>query len=196
MKQSVLLMALFASCLPMGQDVLAAKPPGAGGGGGGNGGGNGGGDDPTYLISVDPHDPPLAVNSPLYDPPEGCLGSNPTVTLWTHMPKHECATLTTSDGYQLTDDIHILAQVDENTGDIVSVRINGQDVIGKAGLHHKSDLIAVIPQTPNLSGDFTLHVDADDIMIWKCNTHVPKPNTVCDVPVGTVSLGDLIFVIQ
>ncbi len=172
-----------------------------GGDGGGGGGGGGGGDDDTsdatYLISVDPHEP---VNSPVYDPPEGCLGTNPDqkgsgVSLDVVMPKHECATVVTSEGYLLTDDIRVWVTTDDN-GDIVSVQLIGQDVVGREGLQHRSDLIQVAPQTPNLSGDFTLHVDADNVTIWKCDAHRIKRNTNCDVDVGTISMGDFTYILQ
>lgn len=175
------------------------------GGGDGGGGGGGGGDDDTsnatYLISVDPHDPPDTVNSPLYDPPADCLGTNPdqkgsSVSIDVVMPRHhECATVVTSEGYLLTDDIRIWVTTDNN-GDIVSVQLIGQDVIGSEGLQHRSDLIQVTPQTPNLSGDFTLHVDADNVTIWKCDAHRIKRNTNCDVDVGTISMGDFTYILQ
>lgn len=166
----------------------------------GGGGGGGGGDDsgsPTYLISVDSHASLEPVSTP-YDPPEDCLGTNPNASepvFWVDMPKHECSTLVTSQGYLLTDDIRIRVNRDGN-GDLVSVEVTGQDIIGKKGLVHTSGAIAITPQTPNLTGDFTLHVDADNVTIWKCNTHTLKPNTRCDVPVGTVSLGDFTYVLQ
>jgi hypothetical protein len=177
------------------------KGPHAGDPGCDSGGGDGGGAaDPIYLISVDSHAGASPI-SPLYDPPEDCLGTNPDqkgpgVVFAVVMPRHhECTTVVTSEGYLLTDDIRIAVNTDGN-GDIVSVRVNGQDIIGKEGLQHQSDVIAVAPQTPNLSGDFTLHVDADNVTIWRCNTHTLKPNTRCEVPVGTISLGDITYVLQ
>lgn len=179
--------------LAVSPGVFAAK---GGNGGGHNGGGGGGTGDPVYAISLDPHPGAAATQSPLYDPPADCLGSNPDlkgpgVEFSVFFPRHDlCATVTTSDGTTLTDDVHIRVDTDA-AGDIVSVRLDGQDVIGSAGIVFISDDIPVVPQTPNLSGDFTVHVDADDVQVWKCDTHTLKPKTTCSVPTGTIAVGDL-----
>jgi len=195
---------VFTAVLIVGLAAAGHAAPGGGKGKPDNGGDDGsddGSSSATYLISVDPHDPADTPISPLYDPPADCFGTNPEqkgggVALDVVMPRHhECATVVTSEGYLLTDDIRIWVNTDSN-GDIVSVQLIGQDIIGTEGLQHRSDLIPVAPQTPNLSGDFVLHVDVDNVTIWKCDTHRIKGNTRCDIDVGTISMGDFIYILQ
>lgn len=177
MKHSVSWIVVLASGLLLTSGVTA-KPPG---------GGNI--DVSYYWISVDPH-PGSDPVSPIYDPPGDCLGWNPGPVFWVDMPREECSTVVTSEGHLVYDHIRLIVKTDANR-DIVSVQLRGGD---SAGRLHMSDEIAVDPQTPNMTGDFTLHVDADEVTVWGCNGSLKSKKFVCADPVGTISLGDFHYV--
>ena len=103
-----------------------------------------------------------------------------------------CATLTTSLGNTLTDDIFIVT-VKNKSGDIIGVQLFGQDIIGDNGIAHESDVLEVDPTVQPDALGFTLHVHAANVDLWKLDTHRPmnKSNRV-DI-VGTFSLGDVIY---
>lgn len=75
-------------------------------------------------------------------------------------PRHDpCATVTTSTGYQLTDDVGVT--VNTTKGLITSVQLHGQDVIGEEGVMHESEVFPITPPVTPSAGGFTLHVHAD-----------------------------------
>jgi hypothetical protein len=137
----------------------AAPPPGKGGGK----------DKVTFEVSV------VNPEATLYDVPTylpTCTATSGGNNSYTALfDRHDlCATVTTSTGYQLTDDIVI--QVNTTQGLITSVQLRGQDVIGEEGIMHESETVAITPPvTPSTSG-FTLHVHVDNLPIWKLTRHL------------------------
>lgn len=104
-------------------------------------------------------------------------------------PDHDpCATVTLDSGYRLTDTVMVRANTDSN-GNIVSVQLRGQDVIGKAGIMHETEVIQVVPTFPSSLG-FTIHVDRDNIPVWKLSRH--RDGSRVEI-VGYISLGDLVY---
>lgn len=103
----------------------------------------------------------------------------------------ECQDLTTSTRAQLTDDIVVKVSLNSD-GKIFRIQVTGQDVIGTEGLWHRSDPIDVAPTDP-LPGGFTIHVHAMGVQLWKCDTHLLKKQTKCDVDAGTFSIDDMIY---
>ena len=102
-------------------------------------------------------------------------------------PRHDpCAIVTTSTGYQLTDDIRFVV-TKNRSGQITAVLLRGQDVIGKEGIMHESEAITSL--IPTTSG-FTLHLDVDNLPIWKLTNHLGGKRTLI---VGYINLGDLVY---
>ena len=120
-----------------------------------------------------------------------CSAQTPEGAYGAVFPRHDpCATVTTSTGYRLTDDIRFLVPTNRS-GQTISVQLRGQDVIGKVGIMHESELITIDPPfTPPTSGGFTLHLDVDNLPIWKLTHHLGGKRTVI---VGYISLGDLVY---
>jgi hypothetical protein len=162
--------------------------PGCDGGGGGGGSG--------IIFSVSFVGDPLAPGSNLFLP--SCTAQTPassgnSFATTAIFPRHDlCATLTTSDGATLTDDI-IIQTVTTRSGDVVGVRVTGQDVIGEAGIAHESDVLDVVPIILPDGVGFTLHVHAVDVDLWKLDTHLRKKKSKRVKHVGTFSLGDMIY---
>lgn len=133
-------------------------------------------------------------DSPMYLPTcsaETRDQSGPGVTFNAWFPRHDsCATVTTSTGYQLTDDISFLVNQD-SSGNIVSLTLRGQDVIGMEGIAHESEEVIPVnaPIVPLDSG-FVIHVHRDHLPIWKLSKH--RGGKRVEI-VGEVSLGDLIY---
>lgn len=187
-------MALLAAATALAGTPVQAGP----GGGGGSTSGT------TFSVEVAAHPAhpdtsgaslwvPLNGSSPCRGWSAGTSVPKPDYTArWRVDGVHlDCQDLTTSTGAQLTDDI--VAKVSLNSsGKVVSVRISGQDVIGAAGLLHRSDPMIVAPTDPR-AGGFTIHVHATDVRLWKCNTHLLGKQTTCNVPAGTFSLDDMIY---
>lgn len=196
--RKITLAAAALACAAAPALALAlAPPPDKGGGGGGGSTGT------EFWVEV-ADDPAFESGGALWVPMDGdspCLGwsagtsgAKPDYNArWRVDGVHlECQDLTTSTGHQLTDDIVVKVMLN-SAGQIHRIRVSGQDVIGSEGWWHQSDEIDVAPTTPSNSG-FTIHVHAKDVQMWKCNTHLLKKNTKCDVDVGTFSIDDMIYV--
>jgi hypothetical protein len=109
-------------------------------------------------------------------------------------PRHDlCATLTTSFGATLTDDI-IIQTVTNRSGDVTGVQVTGQDIIGEDGISHESDVLPVTPIVMPEGLSFTLHVHAADVELWKLDTHRPMKKSKRVEFVGTFSLADMIYI--
>lgn len=146
--------------------------------------------DPIYKVDVIAHNADLFV-APLYLPTCSAFTRDqkgPGVNYSAWFTRHDlCATVTTSTGYKLTDDISLRVVTDN--GVIVSVQLRGQDVIGKQGIAHETELVPVTPVIPVESG-FILHVDVDNIPVWKLDRHLGGKRVEI---VGYISLGDLVY---
>jgi len=140
---------------------------------------------PIYKVDVTAHD--YAFTAPTYLPTCSAETKSGTYNAW--FPPHDpCANVTLNTGYQLTDDIMFRVNTD-STGNIVSVQLRGQDVIGKEGIMHETEIVAVTPVFPSSLG-FVVHVDQDNIPVWKLSRH--RDGKRVEI-VGYISLGDLIY---
>ncbi len=92
----------------------------------------------------------------------------------------------------LTDDISLHIGTDSN-GKIISFQLMGQDVIGKVGIIHKSEVVAIDPPVVPSTDGFILHVDTDNIEIWKYNKHRNVGGAKRVAMVGYISVGDLVY---
>ncbi len=111
-------------------------------------------------------------------------------------PRHDpCATLTTSTAATIADDIKIIVSRDKKSGDIVSAHVQGQDTIGSEGLMHISDEMISVPlkATNHPDGSFTVHLHADEVRLWKCDTHLLKHHSVCTELKGMFAIDDLYY---
>ncbi len=107
-------------------------------------------------------------------------------------PRHDlCATVTTSTGRTLTDDIGVT--VNTTKGLITSVQLRGQDVIGEEGIAHESELVALTPPVAPSDAGFTLHVHVDNLPIWKLSRHLGGKRVEI---VGYISLADMVYTPQ
>ena len=161
----------------------------------GKGGGGGGGETEDIIYVVDVvYDPDLHGGfipvAPIY------LPTCPAETKGTYrafFPRHDpCATVVTSTGYELTDDIvlHVLTNQD---GDITSFQLVGQDVIGREGIVHESELVVFDPPVIPSPFGFVLHVDVDNLAIWKLDKHRRTGGAKRVEIVGDISIGDLLY---
>lgn len=108
-------------------------------------------------------------------------------------PRHDlCAMLTTSTGATLTDDI-IIHTITAKSGEITGVQLNGQDIIGEAGIAHESDVIPVDPPALPDAAGFTLHVHGADVALWKLDTHLVSRRSKRVEMIGTFSMDDMIY---
>jgi hypothetical protein len=89
---------------------------------------------------------------------------------------------------ELTDDVILGATV--KGGRITSYQLRAQDVAGKDGIKHESDVIVL--QTPVLpsSGGFTVHLHADRVPVYSLSGHLKGRRTGI---VGYISIGDIIY---
>ena len=92
----------------------------------------------------------------------------------------------------LTDDISLHIGTNSD-GNIISFQLIGQDVIGKEGIIHKSEIVAIDPPVTPSSDGFTLHIDTDNIEIWKYNKHLNVGGAKKVAMVGYISIGDLVY---
>lgn len=130
-------------------------------------------------------------NAPTYLP--SCLAVTHENTFIAVFERHDlCATVTTSEGYKLTDDIGLHVNTNK-AGNIISFQLIGQDVIGREGLIHKSEVVPIEPPVVPSTGGFTLHVDTDNIEIWKYDKHLNTGGAKPIEMVGHISVGDLVY---
>ncbi len=152
-----------------------------------------------YAVSV-VSDPNLQEPaSPLYAPGDSdpsCLANAASSGHLTAVfPRHDlCASLPNSSSPILSDDIVIWVDTDR-VGQVVAVLVDGQDVRGTEGVYHQSELLEVTPDSVEAlpDGSFIVHVHADEVALWKCDTHVSGKETVCDELVGSFAIDDLIY---
>jgi len=146
-----------------------------------------GGSGLVYDVSVERGIDSFSPQEPVFTPT--CLATTPTGGYTARFPRHDpCAVVTTSTGYQITDDISIV--VTTTKGLITSVKLRGQDIIGEDGIMHESEAIPILPPvTPSPSG-FTLHVHADHVPIWKLHNHLGGKRVEI---VGYISLWEMIY---
>jgi hypothetical protein len=134
---------------------------------------------------------PDFLEAPPYLPSCSAETRGGTFSAW--FERHDlCATVTTSTGYTLTDDISLHVNTNK-AGNIISFQLIGQDVIGREGLIHKSEIIAIEPPVVPSTGGFTLHVDTDNIEIWKYDKHLNTGGAKPVEMVGHISVGDLVY---
>lgn len=177
-------------------DAAAAAPckgkhqndPGCGDGGGGGSTG-----DVLYQVDV-ADDTAVGSDAPLYNPACDAFTQEqkgPGVSYWAFFDRHDlCATVTTSTGATLTDDIVIRVFANGN-GEITSLQLTGQDIVGKAGVFHETDVIELdTPVSPSASG-FTLTIDRDAVPIYKCDKHTSCNNRVAVI--GEIALDLMIY---
>ena len=165
------------------------------GGGGGGGGGTGG--NIPQKIGVHRHIG-LGNAADLWRPTDllsTCvMQKNSGNSLSGSFPRHAlCATLTTNSGLFVSDDIIVI--VNANNGGVVQdVQVQGQDVIGTVGIVHISDVVEVDSVDRDADGNVAvIHVHADNVNLHKCDTHVLKRKSVCNILAGVFSIHDLVF---
>lgn len=176
-----LVLPLLLATLPL--QLLAQK---------GKGGSGGGKTTRNYSVAVHNQEG-LEFLMPTYLPTcTATVSSNPARDHNIVFPRHDlCATVTTSSGAQITDDIGI--NVKTTNGLITAVTIYGQDVYGEEGIAHRSETLPINPPVAPSSNGFTLHVHADNVPIWKLSEHLGGERVEI---VGYISIGDITYVPQ
>ena len=166
-------------------------------------GGDGGGDTTTEVIGVHKHSGIMSqylwaptdvpTNNDPSNPEFNCLMTkNSGNNLSGKFPRHDlCATLMTS-GDSLTDDIVVVVNVDRR-GNITDVQVQGQDEIGADGIVYVSEIMDDVSVNNNADGNMVIHVHADNVQLYKCDTHVLKKKSNCINPSGIFSLHDLVY---
>lgn len=170
-----------------------AGDPGCDGGGGGGGGGGGSTSEVLYQVDV-ADDTGFASTAPVYNPSCDAFTQEqkgPGVSYWAIFDRHDlCATVTTSWGRELTDDI-VIRVFTNAAGEITSLQLTGQDIIGKEGIFHESEVVELdLPILPSADG-FTLVVDRDMVPIYKCDKHTSCPKRV--EIIGEIALDLMIY---
>ena len=171
-----------------------------------DGGGGGGGDTTTEVIGVHEHNginPPttamlwaptdVPTNADPANPEFNCLMTkNSGNSLSGKFPRHDlCATLMTS-GDSLMDDIGVVVNVDRR-GNITGVQVQGQDEIGADGIVYVSAMMEDVSVGINADGNMVIHVHADNVQLYECDTHVLKKKSNCINATGIFSLHDLVY---
>lgn len=180
-------LAVVAACLALsGADAVAQGK----GGGGGNVA-------PKFTVTVTAHFHPPAPSHWLPTCPAQTPDARTREIVTTaFFPRHDpCAILTTSFGYQLTDDLRINT-IKNNIGAITGVQVTGQDIEGKEGVVHQSEVVPVNPPVMPFAGNFTLHLDATGVPMWRLDTHTLKQNSKRVDMVGTFTINDINYVLQ
>ena len=137
-----------------------------------------------------------ATAAPLWAPtdadPNCVLTKNTGKGLSGAFPRHDpCAILITT-GDALGDDIIIVVDAD-NRGNILTVQVQGQDMIGLDGTVYITDLMKPAFVDTNSDDNMVIHVHADNVNIYRCDTHVLKKKSICDIPSGIFALDDLVY---
>ena len=162
---------------------------------GGGGGGGDGGPTTDVLYQVDVADnTDFASFAPVYNPACDAFTreqKGPGVLYTAVFERHDlCATVTTSSGERLTDDIEIRV-VTNAAGEIVSLQLTGQDIIGKQGIFHESEVIVLgTPVVPSPDG-FTIVINLDMVPIYQCDRHTKCGNRLTII--GEVALDLMIY---
>jgi hypothetical protein len=161
-----------------------------------DGGGNGGGNPEPLSVAVIEHDS-FSPTSTLYHPGDNdpaCLAEAQSLNVV--FPRHDtCATLTTTFEHTIADDIKILVTRDKKSGQVVSAQVKGQPVIGLESLMHISDEMVTLPIDVNteVDGSFIVHLHADAVNLWECDTHLLKHKSVCVIDKGMFAITDLYY---
>lgn len=119
--------------------------------------------------------------------------------LWAYFPRHTtCATLITSSGYLIADDIVIRVKIEKKKAGalpkVISVQVIGQDMDGAEGLIHQSDVRTNIESVESIGGgSFVIHVHENNVPLWKCDGHLLKGQTTCEEPAGTFAIHDMVY---
>ena len=163
-----------------------------------DGGGGTGGNGTPQVVAVRSDGALPAPSSTLYAPWDAdpnCVAQKYSGnSLGAAFPRHDlCATLITTSAASLTDDI-ILIVDKNNQGDPTAVTIQGQDVRGADGIVHTSAMMVPESTGTNTDGNFVIHVHADGVTLFKCDTHVMKKKSICDLDVGTFAVDDLVYI--
>ena len=174
---SCLVLATVWAVLAMPGTALAkkpAKPPGK--------------DELNYTVKLVSHS---TFEAPTYCPPIDAETRGGIYSAW--FERHDlAATVVTSTGYELKDDISLHIGTNRD-GNIISFQLFGQDMIGRDGIMHQSEVVTFAePVEPKTNG-FTLHVDVDNLKIWKTNRHLRSKKPKLVEMVGKISVGDLVY---
>ena len=148
------------------------------------------------VIGVHEHAGPDAPVAPLWAPTDildTCvLQKFSGKSLGGAFPRHDlCATLMT-DTTMIKDDIILIVHT-SNRGVVLGVEVQGQDIIGLDGIVHISGLMVPESVDNNPDGSMVIHVHADMVNLYKCDTHILKQKSICDIPAGVFALHDLVY---
>ncbi len=169
----------------------------------GDGGGGGGGSatNVPFAVAVIEH-PGENKSSTLYAPTTAlstCLAQAASIrSLWAGFPRHDIwSRLTTTAAAVIEDDVVVKVEADQKSGvllKVTSIQVTGQDTIGAEGLFHQSGVITNVDSfVINEDGSFVIHVHADAVTLWKCDTHLLKKKSNCADAVGTFAIHDMIY---
>ena len=158
--------------------------------------GSSGGNTPQ-VIGVHGHGSPDPMGGPLWAPTDNLstcvLQKNSGKSLSGAFPRHAlCATLTTNTADAIRDDIILIVDID-NRGVVLGIEVQGQDFIGGDGIVHITDVMVPVSVDNNPDGTIVIHVHADNVNLYKCDTHVLKQKSICDILVGFFALHDLVY---
>jgi hypothetical protein len=159
-------------------------------------GGDSGGNTPQ-VIGL--HQDTYTDGAPLWAPTDASsdcvMQKNSGKSLSGAFPRHElCASLPENSvsGAILRDDIIVIVQA-SNRGEVLSVEVQGQDYIGTVGIVHISDVMAPSSVDRFDDGSMVIHVHANNVGLYKCDTHILKKQSNCDQKVGEFALDDLFY---
>jgi hypothetical protein len=160
-------------------------------------GGSGSGGNAPQVIGVHEHDGLDLIFAPLWAPTDKLstcvLQKNSGKSLSGAFPRHDlCASLPDNSVPIIQDDIIVIVHT-SNRGEVLAVEVQGQDSIGTVGLVHISDVMVPSSVENVADGSMIIHVHADNVGLYKCDTHVLKKQSNCDALIGEFALHDLIY---
>ena len=66
-------------------------------------------------------------------------------------------------------------------------------MIGADGIVYITDLMTALRVDNNSDGNMVIHVHADNVNIYRCDTHVLKKKSICNTPSGIFAIDDLVY---
>jgi hypothetical protein len=163
-----------------------------------NGDGDGGAPIPYSAVLIIHEDEHYPITSPLYAPdPDGdCVAQAHTQTnISILLPRESCPELVTSES-TIIQPLAFDVPRDNKSGAIVGVSLFGTAIVdGEVLAHVSEERVFETPLDVELleEGIFIVHLHADNLELWRCDSARIKGNTVCDQYVGTFAVDDVVY---
>ena len=161
----------------------------------------------AYSVAILSHDNIPAPDSPLYQPYDldnSCLAQAhdhraQSNGLFPYDDGNWCEELTTDLGDTIKEIVGFHITKDKKSGAIVSATIQGLDSLDyTTALYRVSDEMVdpdVEVEVETFADEsFIIHLHADNVMLYKCDTNWLQKKSVCEIPTGTFAIEDFYYI--